>query len=93
MPSYRGFGARMIAIAFKTEGPSSLIFRIHRWLTFLHNHAPNIAAMDLFVVYALVIIRLERRELVLINITENHTAEWIARQITKAFPGMRLRAT
>jgi hypothetical protein len=56
-----------------------------------HNHAPDIAAMDLFVVptisfnllYALVIIRLERRELVWINVTANPTAEWIARQITE----------
>src|ERR1700704_1879000 len=64
------------------------------WLTFLRNHAPNIAAMDLFVVptvgfdllYALVIVRLERRDLVWINVTLNPTAEWIARQITEAFP-------
>jgi hypothetical protein len=47
------------------------------WGTFLRNHAPNIAAMDLFVVptigfnllYVLVIIRLARRELVWINAT------------------------
>jgi transposase InsO family protein len=64
------------------------------WLTFLRNHAPDIAAMDLFVVptigfdllYALVIVRLERRDLVWINVTANPTAEWIARQITEAFP-------
>ncbi len=64
------------------------------WLTFLRNHAPNIAAMDLFVVptigfdllYALVIVRLERRDLVWINVTANPTAEWVARQITEAFP-------
>ena len=64
------------------------------WLTFLRNHAPNIATMDLFVVptigfdllYALVIVRLERRDLVWINVTANPTAEWVARQITEAFP-------
>jgi transposase InsO family protein len=64
------------------------------WPTFLRNHAPNIAAMDLFVVptigfdllYAFVIVRLERRDLVWINVTANPTAEWIARQITEAFP-------
>jgi hypothetical protein len=62
--------------------------------TFLRNHAPNIAAMDLFVVptigfdllYGLVIVRLARRELVWINVTPHPTAEWIARQITEAFP-------
>src|SRR5271163_4557332 len=62
------------------------------WRTFLRNHAPDI--MDLFVVptfgfdllYAFIIIRLDRRQLVWINVTANPTAEWIARQITQAFP-------
>jgi transposase InsO family protein len=60
----------------------------------LHNHAPDIAAMDLFVVptigfdllYAFVIVRLGRRDLVWINVTANPTAEWVAHQITEAFP-------
>src|SRR5271169_4840542 len=64
------------------------------WRTFLRNHAPDIAAMDLFVVptigfdllYAFVIVWLDRRNLVWINVTSNPTAEWIARQITDAFP-------
>ena len=34
----------------------------------------------------LVIVRLERRNLVWINVTPHPTAEWIARQITEAFP-------
>ena len=63
------------------------------WCTFLRNHAPDIAAMDLFVVpsigfdllYALVIVRLARRDLVWINVTTHPTADWIA-QITEAFP-------
>ena len=33
-----------------------------------------------------VIVRLERRKLVWINVTPHPTAEWIARQITEAFP-------
>ena len=64
------------------------------WSTFLRNHMPHIAAIDLFVVptigfrllYALVIVRLARRELVWINVTAHPTAEWIAQQITEAFP-------
>jgi Integrase core domain len=64
------------------------------WRTFLRNHAPEIAAMDLFVVptigfdllYAFVIVRLDRRDLVWTNVTTNPTAEWVARQITEAFP-------
>jgi transposase InsO family protein len=64
------------------------------WRTFLRNHAPDTAAMDLFVVptigfellYAFIIVRLDRRDLVWINVTTNPTAEWVARQITEAFP-------
>ena len=73
----------------KRRGPPS-----QGWRTFLRNHAPDIAAMDLFVVptigfdllYAFVIVRLDRRVLVWINVTTNPTAEWIARQLTEAFP-------
>ena len=73
----------------KRQRPSS-----QGWRTFLRNHAPDIAAMDLFVVptigfellYAFVIMRLGRRELIWINVTANLTAEWVARQITEAFP-------
>src|SRR4030081_2522640 len=73
----------------KHRGPPS-----QGWRTFLLNHAPEIAAMDLFVVptigfdllYGFVIVRLDRRDLVWINVTTNPTAEWVARQITGAFP-------
>src|SRR5712664_4988554 len=73
----------------KRRGPPS-----QGWWTFLHNHVPDIAAMDLFVVptigfdllYALVIVRLDRRDLVWINVTTIPTSEWVARQITEAFP-------
>jgi transposase InsO family protein len=64
------------------------------WGTFLRNHRPHIAAMDLFVVptitfvqlYVLVIVRLSRRELVWVNVTAHPTADWIAQQISEAFP-------
>ena len=70
----------------KRRGPPS-----QGWRTFLRNHAPDIAAMDLFVVqtigfkllYGFVIERIDR---IWINVTTNPTAEWIARQITEAFP-------
>src|SRR4030081_2034865 len=73
----------------KRRGPPS-----QGWRTFLRNHAPDIAAMDLFVVptigfdllYACVIVRLDRRNLVWISVTTHPTAEWVARQITEAFP-------
>ena len=73
----------------KRRGPPS-----QGWKTFLRNHAPDIAAMDLFVVptigfkllYGFVVVRIDRRDLVWINVTTNPTAEWVARQITEAFP-------
>ena len=73
----------------RRRGPPS-----QSWKTFLRNHAPHIAAVDLFIVptigcrllYGLAILRLDRRHLVWTNVTTNPTAEWIARQITEAFP-------
>src|ERR1700726_3585855 len=64
------------------------------WKTFLRNHAAGIASLDLFVVrtisfkllYGLVILRHARRRLVSIRVTNNPTAEWIAGQVTDAFP-------
>jgi transposase InsO family protein len=73
----------------KRSGPPS-----QGWRTFLHNHGPDMAAMDLFVaptigfnlLYAFIIVRLARRDLVWVNVTPHPTADWIARQITEAFP-------
>ena len=56
----------------KRRGPPS-----QRWPTFLSNHAPDIVAMDLFVVPTIgfdllyAIVRLARRDLVWINVTTN----------------------
>jgi transposase InsO family protein len=73
----------------KRPGPSR-----QGWRTFLRNHVPDVAAMDLFVVptigfdllYAFVVVRLDRRDLVWVNVTTSPTAEWIAGQLTEAFP-------
>ena len=64
------------------------------WKTFLRNHAAGIASLDLFVVrtisfkllYGLVILRHARRRLVTIAVTANPTDQWIAGQVTDAFP-------
>ncbi len=91
----------LLKLGFKVAQSSVAKYMVKRcgppsqgWRTFLRNHAPDITAMDLFVVptigfrllFAFVIIRLDRRDLVWINVTTNPTAEWIARQITEAFP-------
>src|SRR5712664_3282390 len=64
------------------------------WKTFVHNHAAGIAAMDFLIVptvgfrllFVLVILRHQRRQLISLSVTANPTAEWIARQLTDAFP-------
>ena len=68
--------------------------RSQGWKSFLRNQAAGIASLDLFVVrtisfkllYGLVILRHSRRRLVRIAVTTNPTAEWIAGQVTEAFP-------
>src|SRR3982075_469195 len=64
------------------------------WKTFLRNHAAGIGAMDFLIVptvgfkllFVLVILRHQRRRLISLSVTAHPTAEWIARQITEAFP-------
>jgi transposase InsO family protein len=91
----------LLKLGFEVSQSSVAKYMVRRWGppsqgwgAFLHNHAPHIAAMDLFVVptlsfallYVFVIVRLDRRALVWINVTRHPTAEWIARQIIEAFP-------
>src|SRR6266404_9999942 len=79
----------------RKQGPLS-----QGWKTFLRNHAAGIASIDLFVVrtisfmllYGLVILRHARRRLVRLSVTNNPTAEWIAGQMTDAFPWGRSAA-
>jgi hypothetical protein len=69
--------------------------------TFLRNHRPQMAAMDLFVVptigfsllYVLVIVRLARRELVWINVTAYPTANGLRSKLPKHSRGMTSHAT
>src|SRR5712672_2282845 len=68
--------------------------RSQSWKTFLRNHAAGIGAMDFLIVptvgfkllFVLAILRHERRRLISLSVTAHHTAEWIAHQITEAFP-------
>jgi transposase InsO family protein len=62
------------------------------WRTFLRNHADGIASIDLLVVptitfrllYGFVV--LHHRQIVSFGVTAHPTAEWLARQISEAFP-------
>jgi transposase InsO family protein len=64
------------------------------WKTFLRNHAEAIAAIDLCVVptltfdrlFAFLVLGHDRRPLLWFEVTRHPTAEWLARQITEAFP-------
>jgi transposase InsO family protein len=68
--------------------------RSQTWKTFLHNHSSGIGAMDFLIVptvgfrllFVLVILRHERRRLISLSVTAHPTAEWIAQQVTEAFP-------
>jgi transposase InsO family protein len=75
-------------MAKRRRGPSQT------WKTFLRNQAAGIAAMDFLIVptigfrllFVLVILRHRRRRLISLSVTIHPTAEWIARQLTEAFP-------
>src|SRR6186997_3215899 len=64
------------------------------WKTFLRNHAAGIGAMDFLVgptvnfrlLFVLGILRHERRRLISLRVTAHPPADWIARQLTDAFP-------
>jgi transposase InsO family protein len=64
------------------------------WKTFLRNHAEAIAAIDMCVVptltferlFAFLVLGHGRRRLLWFEVTRHPTAEWLARQITEAFP-------
>jgi hypothetical protein len=67
---------------------------LQTWKTFLRNHKEGIASIDLFVVptiafeqlFAFFVLGHGRQQLLWIAVTRNPTAEWLARQITEAFP-------
>ena len=64
------------------------------WKTFLRNHAEAIAAIDMCVVptvtferlFAFLVLGHGRRQLLWFEVTSHPTAEWLAQQITEAFP-------
>ncbi len=64
------------------------------WKTFLRSHAEAIAAIDMCVVptanfdrlFAFLVLGHGRRRLLWYEVTRHPTAEWLARQITEAFP-------
>ena len=64
------------------------------WRKFLNNHAKELVSIDFFTVptatfrilYVLLVLSHERRQVVHFNIAENPTATWTAQQMVEAFP-------
>ena len=64
------------------------------WSAFLRNHMAAKAACDFFVVptitfkllYGFVVLSHDRRRILHVNVTAHPTAEWVAQQLTEAFP-------
>jgi putative transposase len=64
------------------------------WRVFLTAHARDIVAVDFFLVptltfrllFVFVVLRLDRRELLHVNVTDRPSAVWTAHQLIEAFP-------
>ena len=65
-----------------------------RWLTFVHNHASAVVACDFLTVvtatfrclYVFVVMEVDRRKLLHINVTDHPTAAWTLQQLREAIP-------
>ena len=85
----RNCGLATVSKYMVQHGPPS-----QSWKTFLRNHAQAIAAIDLCVVptltferlFAFLVLGHDRRNLLWFEVTRHPTAQWLARQITEAFP-------
>jgi transposase InsO family protein len=64
------------------------------WRAFLQNHMTDMAAVDMFVVatatfrllYAVIVLSHDRRKIIHFDVTAHPTQDWLARQMTEAFP-------
>ena len=87
-----GFEVAQSTVSNYMARPSKLPSQL--WKTFLRNHAEAIAAIDMCVVptltfdllFAFLVLGHGRRQLLWFEVTRHPTAEWLARQITEAFP-------
>lgn len=97
-PRIRG---ELLKLGFRVSRSTVSIYMVPRgdrpvqtWTTFLRNHAPDIAAIDMLTVptlglgrlYALIVLGHGRRRILHVEVTSHPTALWLARQISEAFP-------
>jgi hypothetical protein len=95
------WGGELLKLGIEVAQSTVSIYMVPRrdrplqsWKTFLRNHMEGIASIDLFVVptiafqqlFAFLVLEHKRRRLLWFAVTRNPTAEWLARQITEAFP-------
>ena len=87
-----GFEVAQSTVSKYMAGPSKPPSQT--WKTFLRNQAEAIAAIDMCVVptltfdllFAFLVLGHGRRQLLWFEVTRHPTAEWLAQQITEAFP-------
>ena len=106
-PTGWGADRQLLKLGFEVAQSSVAKYMVKRrgppsegWRTLLHNQRRILAPLDLFVVltigfdllYAFVIVRLGRRDLVWINVTAYPTADWPRDKSRRHSPGTRLRA-
>jgi len=90
---------QMLGIDLSQTTVAKYMFR-HRkppsqtWRTFLDNHVKEFVSIDFltvptasfWILYVLLVLRHERRQVVHFNVIEHPTAQWTAQQIVEAFP-------
>jgi len=94
-----GFEVAQSTVSIYMARPSKLPSQ--PWKTFLRNHAEAIFAIDMCVVptlsferlFAFLVLGHGRRQLLWFEVTRHPSAEWLAGQITEAFPGPRRQPT
>ena len=80
---------------YMPEDPKRPNVPSQRWMTFVRNHAKAIIAADFFivvtatfrVVYVLLIMEIETRRIIHVNVTRHPTAEWTMQQFKESVVG------
>src|SRR5215831_11533939 len=80
---------------YMPEDPKRPKVPSQRWMTFVRNHAKAIIAADFFivvtatfrVVYVLLIMEIETRRIIHVNVTRHPTAEWTMQQFKESVVG------
>jgi len=80
---------------YMPDGPARPKVPSQRWMTFVRNHAKAIIGADFFVVvtatfrfvYVFVVMEIETRRIIHLNVTRHHTARWTMQQFRECVIG------